>query len=177
MEDRHWSRENMRKAKDLKRKFGMFSVSLIKYRQNNAELKITTGNTFISYNLSNLFSKASHCFFLPFWLNFRIVNRWFIYLPKMIFSSSPFYLFFSIGPFALLRTSPSKNSILLFHLWRGTTRHFYAVYSGNRKARDTTFQHLPNFATRANGPKSGPFTHPAPSSYTLTQYTRTLLLL
>lgn len=44
------------------------------------------------------------------WFNFRIVDRWFIYLPKMIFS--PFSsLLISIGPFAC-----AQYSILLFYV-------------------------------------------------------------
>lgn len=44
------------------------------------------------------------------WFNFRIVDRWFIYLPKMIFS--PFSsLLLSIGPFAC-----AQYSILLFYV-------------------------------------------------------------
>lgn len=114
-----------------KSKWNVFSTLLVSKQSNR--LKITT--IILSHfilNLSNLLSKA--CFFhlLLFWLNFRIVDRWFIYLPKMIFS--PFSSRFSSQLAHLLALKIQYFCVR----WRRTTLHLCSttrtVYNGNRKA-------------------------------------------
>lgn len=168
------------KQKNFKWNCGMFSVRLIKYRQkNNTNLKITT--VILSFHIICLiYSPKLRIVSLPFWFNFRIVDRWFIYLPKMIFSPSPST--FSIGPFALLYAGnlpPQKFNTFLLRLTQdySSLAPHYAIYYGfSRKATNSFSFHC--WFSLANGPKSGPFT-PSPFLFFISTQltTRTLLLL